>query len=399
MTKPLRIGLIMLGGKEWIGGAEYIKNIILALSSLSPDAKKSFEIFLIYSSKSIDFDILKQLDNHLILTYDLDKEINNYNLINRIKWKLRRVLFKEINPRLSDFFKKIEIDFVYPYLLSQKKEISNLKGYPWIPDFQHKYLPNLFSESELLLRDSSFKQIAESSKIVVLSSNSAANDFRRFFPDSKAKTEVLRFATSLQDIWYKGDAIATQQKYNLPDRFFLVSNQFWQHKNHSLIFEALKILKSKSIYPVIAYTGSTQDYRNPDYMNTILSTINEYGLESQTYLLGLIPKQDQMQLMRRSIAVIQPSLFEGWSTVVEDARCLGKKMLLSDFPVHLEQNPPNSKFFERHSAQQLADLIYEYWNDISVTPDLEQEALAKDRNRQEVQEFAHRFLAIAKSGN
>jgi hypothetical protein len=64
--------------------------------------------------------------------------------------------------------------------------------------------------------------------------------------------------------------------------------------------------------------------------------------------------------MRHSLAVIQPSLFEGWSTVVEDARCLGKKIILSDLLVQVEQNPQGSEFFERHSPQQLADLIAEW---------------------------------------
>ncbi|PZO38694.1 MAG: glycosyltransferase [Pseudanabaena frigida] len=398
MKKPLRIGLIMLGGKEWIGGSEYIKNIILALINLPSEVKQTFEVCLLYSKKSINPDILNQLEPFLNTTYDLDRELKSRNLIDRLRWKARNIFLREANPRMSDFLQKVGIDFIYPYQTSTREEKLNLHGCPWIADFQHKYLPHLFTESEIIDRDKSFKKIATSSQRVVLSSNSAAKDFQTFFPNSKTKVEVLQFRTSLQEAWYKEDAIAIQQKYSLPDRFFLVSNQFWQHKNHGIIFEALKILKSKSIYPVIAYTGSTEDYRNPNYMDTILKTIQEYSLESQTYLLGLIPKQDQMQLMRRSIAVIQPSLFEGWSTVVEDARCLGKTMLLSDFSVHLEQNPPNSSFFERHSPQQLAHLIDECWNSPIVTPDLEQEALARDRNAQETQEFAYRFLAIA-NGN
>ena len=98
--------------------------------------------------------------------------------------------------------------------------------------------------------------------------------------------------------------------------------------------------------------------------------------------------------MRHSLAVIQPSLFEGWSTVVEDARCLGKKMILSDFPVHLEQDPPESVFFDRNSPEQLAELIGEWWTQLSSGPDVDQENLAKIRNIEEVQAFGYRFLEI-----
>ena len=42
-------------------------------------------------------------------------------------------------------------------------------------------------------------------------------------------------------------------------------------------------------------------------------------------ILGFISRQDQLSLMRDAIAVIQPSLFEGWSTVVEDCKAIGAK--------------------------------------------------------------------------
>ena len=101
--------------------------------------------------------------------------------------------------------------------------------------------------------------------------------------------------------------------------------------------------------------------------------------------------------MRHSLAVIQPSLFEGWSTVVEDARCLGKKMSLSDFPVHLEQNPPGSVFFERNSPQELANLIGEWWEKLPARVNLEEESLAQQRNKEDVKKFGYRFLEIARN--
>ena len=95
--------------------------------------------------------------------------------------------------------------------------------------------------------------------------------------------------------------------------------------------------------------------------------------------MGLVPKFDQIQLMRRSIAVVQPSLFEGWSTLVEDARLLGKPMILSNLPVHLEQNPPYSAFFEVNSPEDLAKLLGDFWQNYHPGPDLEKELVEEKR--------------------
>jgi hypothetical protein len=95
--------------------------------------------------------------------------------------------------------------------------------------------------------------------------------------------------------------------------------------------------------------------------------------------------------------LIQPSLFEGWSTVIEEARCMGKPMILSDFPVHLEQNPPKSKYFEKMSSKSLAPIMAEYWQKFSPGPDLELESIAREINKEEVQTFAYEFLNIAKA--
>ncbi len=172
------------------------------------------------------------------------------------------------------------------------------------------------------------------------------------------------------------------------------ATSFGKHKNHLAVFEALRLLQARGITPAIVCTGHLYDDRQPDYCDTILQAIQTSGL-AEVFLLGLTPKSDQMQLLRRAIALIQPSLFEGWSTVVEDARCLGKPMILSDFPVHLEQQPPHSSFFERTSADALAGLMATYWDSLSPGPDLERESVAWARNREEIVSFAREFLRIA----
>jgi glycosyltransferase involved in cell wall biosynthesis len=187
-----------------------------------------------------------------------------------------------------------------------------------------------------------------------------------------------------------------QKEYSLPDRFFLISNQFWTHKNHLVVFEALKLLKEHDIFPVVVCTGSLYDYRQPDYSNTILQTIHKRGVARQVYLLGLIPRTDQIQLLRRSLAVIQPSLFEGWNTVVEECRCLAKPMILSDLAVHREQNPPGSIFFSASSPEALKGILGEWWDRLAPGPDLDQEPAARAKALEEVSFFGYRFLEMVR---
>ena len=101
--------------------------------------------------------------------------------------------------------------------------------------------------------------------------------------------------------------------------------------------------------------------------------------------------------MRRSLAVIQPSLFEGWSTVVEDARVLGKTILLSDISVHKEQNSPSTIFFKPDSSQEFANHLELLTTMLMPGPDLISESKARTNNKLECQTYAEQFLNIVQT--
>jgi glycosyltransferase involved in cell wall biosynthesis len=145
----------------------------------------------------------------------------------------------------------------------------------------------------------------------------------------------------------------------------------------------------------VVCTGKLEDYRDPGYISRLNDLLDAGDLHSHVRILGLIPRDVQIALFRRALAVIQPSLFEGWSTVVEDARVLGKASLLSDIPVHREQNPPDCCFFSPHSAEALADLIAEKWATLEPGPDLEREAAARQTAQERIRRVGQRFLEIA----
>lgn len=69
--------------------------------------------------------------------------------------------------------------------------------------------------------------------------------------------------------------------------------------------------------------------------------------------LGFIDREDQICLMDNAMAIIQPSLFEGWSTVVEDSKALNQNCIVSNIAVHKEQLGHQGYFFDPNSADSL----------------------------------------------
>ncbi len=402
MKNPVRIGLIMLGGADWMGGAEYIRNMALAFGNLPVEERAPFELCVI-SGLPLEPQFLAQLKPLGIESFAIYAD-QNPPFFHRARWVIDRRFRHRPNTRFAQFVAKHRLDFVYPLTSSNHYNVgvtlplgSSLdpcRWAGWIPDFQHRHMPKYFNEEEITKRETGISILAQEARTLVFSSESAAKDFREFFPGGSSRAEVLHFHTNPAAAWFESDPLAVQEQFHLPDDFLLVSNQFWQHKNHGTLFAALGILRARGLEPTVVCTGQTGDYRNKDYYDTLLRQIEETGIAPQVHLLGLIERTEQIQLMRRALAVVQPSLFEGWSTVVEDARALGKVVLASDLAVHWEQNPPGCRFFIRDSPESLADAIEALLPELAPGPNKESETAARAAAQDAMRGYGRRFLQI-----
>lgn len=397
MIKTLNIGILMQADDNWMGGIIYIKNLVKSIAELPANKREHIKLYLFIGSnlKKSYYEELENLVEQIYITNCIKP-----SFLNRLLWKVGQSSTWLKDTRLIKLLESKEIDFVYPVPINWGISWDFNCGWStWIPDFQHKYLPSYFSTKEIKSRDKAFKYLSNNSLNIVFSSKSALSDFAAFYPESKAQKFVLSFRTIPNQDWFDNHLAPTlvQEKYNLPNKFFLVSNQFWIHKNHKLIIEALILLKRTNVKPVVVCTGKLYDSRFPKYGEEIKNSIEKNCLSDQFIILGLIPRWDQIQLMRRSLAVIQPSLFEGWSTVVEDARVLGKTILLSDISVHKEQNSPGAIFFKPDSSQELANHLELLTTKLMPGPDLISESEAQTNNKIECQTYAEQFLNIVQT--
>jgi glycosyltransferase involved in cell wall biosynthesis len=371
----------MVGDSNWMGGVIYTQNLVKALSSLPAEIRNPLKLSIIASPKTHDF------------VKPLEQQVDSIYLHKRYLLKAGKELSKHLSYLPKGVFNFLDIDFVYP------TSAGNHSPYPWgawIPDFQHRHMPEFFSEDEIERRENRHAFFARESPVIVLSSQMAKDEFDTLYPEAKTRSKLMSFPSFPESDWFQNNPIQIQRDYQLPDRFFLVSNQFWPHKNHSLILEALNILKSRNIFPNIVFTGKIPDPGKDSHYLTFEETTEKYGVRENCFILGLIPRVHQIQLMRRCLAVLQPSLFEGWSTVIEDARALGKSILASDFLVHLEQNPPSTLFFKRNNPEELADLLSQACLELVPGPDLQEERKARIDNVERITAYGKSFIDIAR---
>jgi glycosyltransferase involved in cell wall biosynthesis len=374
MAKRKRIGLIYSYDENWVAGAYYVLNIIKALNYL-PDNKKPF-ILVLHDNKElelvdeINYPFLKKYNRLTAKVPFLKRGVN----------KIART-FGGSNIFFPSYCSRI--DYVYPAPLYGIKSRHH-----WIPDFQEDYYPELFSEEEVSKRKGEQLAIAQSEDVVVFSSNDALNDFKRLYPDYKCTTRVLHFSSVVSNRYSDIPICGLLKKYHISEPFFLAPNQFWAHKNHIIILKAIEELKKAASKPFnIVFTGKEHDFRNASYAESLKAYVSKNGLESFVKFIGFIDRDEQLQLMNHAKAVIQPSFFEGWSTVVEDAKALSKYIILSDIPVHREQVSNNVMFFGKDDYTILAKHIQYFLENHDVV-------IEKTDIRENVVKFAEDFLKI-----
>lgn len=344
MVEGRRIGILYNYDEHWIGGAYYIQNLIRSLNSLP---KEEQIVLNILAKDEFVFENLKKTTGYEKLKFIQFEP--RFSILERV---INKLTFKVFRKKIIS--KKPKLDYVFPIfgLLEELKHISNIIF--WIPDLQDKHLPDFFSEEEIQARHNSFLNMIALGYPIVFSSYSALNDFRKFFPVAKNRLEVLQFAVVHPPLEFDGFE-DVKLKYSIEGDYFISPNQFWQHKNHMAIIQAARILKSRGVKVKIVFTGKEYDYRNPDYTSNLKQKVFDYQLENEVLFLGFIDRADQLMLMKNALAVIQPSLFEGWSTVVEDAKALNQTLIVSNIQVHIEQLVDKAYFFEPHDYQQLAN--------------------------------------------
>jgi glycosyltransferase involved in cell wall biosynthesis len=375
----VRVGFVLSPG-HWLGGRIYYRNLFAAVRGL-PGNKITPVIFTGEHDASSDFS---------------DTETVTDSLFNRNRpaWIARRVIAKATSKdlMLRKILRRHDISVLsHSFHLGSH---SSLKTIGWISDFQHVHLPEFFTREECIRRDRDFMSVCKYCDKVIVSSECARADLLSFSPEYAHKAELLRFVSSPMPLVDAAELSDLQTHYNFDRPYFLLPNQFWAHKNHRVVLSALRRLKRHNRSFLVLATGSCQDNRNPTYFSSLMRYAADCDVLDSFRVLGQIPFNHLAGLMQHAVAFINPSLFEGWSTSVEEAKSMGKQIVLSDIPVHREQAPERGLFFAPHDPEALAELLIAASNGFDGQRDAAMGDQARARFPERQRAFGETYLNI-----
>lgn len=366
-----RIAINTQGFVDWAGGTDFLFNVISALLAtplsqqtefyvlipkLAPQAwtKAWFKYIEVYLTSK-----LRGQDQHAVRNHHIQ------SLEQRLK---------EFGPRLNlisvrldsrsqeQVIKDLKIDAVIPLMRVSTLNIEcGVVGY--IYDFQHTQFPQFFSERDIARRNKLFRETLTSSKVVIVNAQAVANDIKKFFPETSAEIFALPFTPTPQPDWLN-ERKEILEKYKTTGVYFIICNQFWEHKDHSTAFRAFAQIASKYSEVNLVCTGNPTDSRNPNYFQTLKNLLAELKIENRVKILGHIPKREQIELLKHASAVIQPTLFEGGpgGGAIFDAVALDVPALVSSIPVNQEINCGQVSFFPPQDFNALAQLMEQNLN-------------------------------------
>ena len=382
----IRIAFTMLGGPGWLGGRHYLLNLLCSLRTYQPH---DITPVLFLSDELPDEEVasFRAIDGVEIVR-------SSHFSPGRRPLRLAQALIWGQDAQALRLFRASQIDVVFEPAQFYGWRLP-LPAIAWVPDFQDRHLPHMFSRKAHLQKWIGQWTQTLTGRIFMLSSEDSRADCERFYPPTRGRTRVVPFAVPPPRDVGASDLARVLRSHGLPERFFFLPNQLWAHKNHICVVRALHILKEQGCEAVVAATGNSRDLRHKSHFESLMQQVAAWGLTESFRFLGVVPYEHVLALMQSTTALLNPSRCEGWSTTVEEAKSSGTPMILSSLPVHREQAGGNALYFSPDSPQELAAHLRDFrpWSP-------EERAAAVTRARADASlrlaRFAHDFYDVVR---
>jgi glycosyltransferase involved in cell wall biosynthesis len=199
-------------------------------------------------------------------------------------------------------------------------------------DVQHLDLPHLFSRSERRFRSVAWHRSAQGAQRVIVTS-----EFVRGRAVEKLGLDPQRVRVIPLGLDHEELRPGTAER----EPFLLYPARRWPHKNHERLFEAFALLRRERPELRLVLTGGGDFSDMPD------------GVEAR----GHVPRAEVVSLMQRALALVYPSLYEGFGLPPLEAMACGCPVASSNAAALPEVAGDAARLFDPHDPSAIADAV------------------------------------------
>ena len=247
-----------------------------------------------------------------------------------------------------------------------------------IHDMQHRlqpHFPEVSADGEWQRREYLFGNAARHARMILVDSDIGKEDVLEAYRGlglTEDRVGVLPFLPPdyLRQPVTPRERNAVRQRYQLPQRYLFYPAQFWPHKNHLRLVEAIKevVARHPDLHLVLA--GSTTGSLRAATFATVRQMADQLGIAARIRSLGYVPNADMGALYAESVSLVFPTFFGPTNIPIIEAWALGVPVVTSRIRGVTEQVGDAGLLADPKDVQDIARAIERIWTDDALRKSL-----------------------------
>ena len=257
-----------------------------------------------------------------------------------------------------------------------------------VHDLMHRYEPHFdeYQHGAYAARERHYRNICQFAAGILVDSEIGRQQIIESYGVDRAKIFVLPFVPPPY-LGHSSDP-DVRSKYGLPERYLFYPAQFWEHKNHLRLIEAVSKLKASGILVKLVLSGEPKN----NYAR-VIQRIRELRLEDDVHILGYVPNEDMVGLYRSATGTVFVSLIGPTNIPPLEAMALGSPLVVSNAYAMPDQVGDAALLIDPKSVDDIAEKMALVWTDENLRRDLQRRGWARSATWTD-SHFRERLLQI-----
>jgi glycosyltransferase involved in cell wall biosynthesis len=271
-----------------------------------------------------------------------------------------------VDPAWAKLFADAGVDLL---VFTSDSDVAFASGVPYVAaihDLQYRLqpeFPELSSGDEFQRRDHTMRNSVAHATVILVDSEVGKEDVLEVFGTEGALDPASIFALPFLPADYLGEPVTpadierVRRRYDLPRTFLFYPAQFWPHKNHIRLIQALGSLRRDGLPVNLVLTGSKPAPLGERTFDEVMATAQRERVEDLVSYLGYIPDDAMAVLYSEAIALVMPTFFGPSNIPVVEAWSLGCPVVTSDIRGVREQAGDAAVLVDPRSEMSIASGI------------------------------------------